>query len=64
MANNDLVKFIEMRGDSEFVQAVKLYDKDMKPLVDIEGTFVEGETMTYELGENEKIIGCYGIYNY
>ena len=53
-----------MRGDSEFVQAVKLYDKDMKPLVDIEGTFVEGETMTYELGENEKIIGCYGIYNY
>lgn len=20
--------------------------------------------MTYELGEGEKIIGCYGIYNY
>ena len=64
LANNDSVKFIEMRGDSEFVQAIKLYDKDMKPLVDIEGTFAEGETTQYELGENEKIIGCYGIYNY
>ena len=53
-----------MRGDNEFVQAIKLYDKDMGPIVEIEGTFVEGETTTYELGEDEKIIGIYGIYNY
>ena len=64
LAHNDQVKYIEMRGDSEFVQAIKLYDKDTQPIVEIEGTFVEGETMTYELGEEEKIIGIYGIYNY
>ena len=64
LANNDTVKYIEMRGDSEFVQAIKLYDKDTNPIIEIEGTFVEGETMTYELEEDEKIIGCYGIYNY
>ena len=53
-----------MRGDSEFVQAVKLFDKNSNPILEIEGTFVEGETMTYELAEGEKIIGIYGIYNY
>lgn len=64
LANNDNVKYIEMRGDSEFIQSIKFFDKDMAPVMEIEGTFVEGETNTYELGENEKIIGCYGIYNY
>ena len=53
-----------MRGDNEFIQAVKLYDKDMGQILEIEGTFVEGETMIHELGEDEKIIGVYGIYNY
>ena len=53
-----------MRGDPEFIQAIKLSDKYNKPLVEIEGTFVEGETVTYELQEGEKIIGCYGVYNY
>lgn len=64
LANNDLVKYIEMRGDSEYVQSIKLFDKDKGPLMEIEGTFVEGETVLYELEEGEKIIGCYGIYNY
>lgn len=64
LASNDVVKYIEMRGDSEFVQAFKLLDKDMQPLVEVEGTFQEGETVTYELEAGEKIIGCYGIYNY
>lgn len=64
LAAKDSVKFIEMRGDSEFVQAVKLFDKNNNPILEIEGTFVEGETVTYELAEGEKIIGVYGIYNY
>ena len=28
LANNDTVKYIEMRGDSEFVQSIKFFDKD------------------------------------
>ena len=64
MATNDVVKFIEMRGDSEFIQAIKLYDKDMRPIIEVEGTFQEGETVTHELDEGERIVGCYGIYNY
>ena len=39
LAANDTVKFIEMRGDSEFIQAIKLYDKDMKPIIEVEGSF-------------------------
>ena len=53
-----------MRGDHEYVQAIKLINKDNEPVIDIQGTFVQGETQTYELEEDEKIIGCYGIYNY
>ena len=64
LAANDSVKYIEMRGDSEYVQSIKLFDKETNPLLEIEGTFAEGETVTYELEEDEKIIGCYGIYNY
>lgn len=53
-----------MRGDNEFVKAIKLFDKDMAPILEIEGTFLDGETQMYELGEDEKIIGIYGVYNY
>ena len=41
-----------------------MYDKDMQPFFEIEGTFTEGETRTFELEEGEQIIGVYGIYNY
>ena len=53
-----------MRGDEEYVQAISMYDKDMQPFFEIEGTFTEGETTTFELHPGEQIIGVYGVFNY
>ena len=41
-----------------------MYDKNMQAFFEIEGTFKEGESRTFELEDGEKIIGVYGIYNY
>ena len=58
------VKYIVMRGDSEYCQSIQMYDKDMKPFFTIDGTFTEGETRTFELEKGEQIIGVHGIYNH
>ena len=49
LAPSDSVRYIVMRGDDEYVQAISMYDKDMQPYFQIEGTFTEGETTTFEL---------------
>lgn len=35
LAINDQIKYIVMRGDHEFVQAIKLVNKDNEPVIDI-----------------------------
>ena len=41
-----------------------MLDKNRNSLIEIEGTFTDGVTMEYEIEEDEKIIGIYGVYNY
>ena len=64
LARSDQVKYIEMRGDDQFVQAIRFKDKTRRAIMDVQGTFTDGITHEYELEEDEKIIGVYGIYNY
>jgi hypothetical protein len=53
-----------MRGDENFVQSLQLFDAKMRLLAKLEGSFNTGQTSTYELNDEEIIVGCYGVYNY
>lgn len=64
LATTDRVKFVKMRGDGHFVQSLQLFDAKMRSLVRLEGSFTTGQTTTYELQDDEQIVGCYGVYNY
>jgi hypothetical protein len=64
LAQSDKVKYVQMRGDTNFVQSLQMMDAKMNVLAKLEGSFTTGKTQTYELSEDEQIVGCYGVYNY
>jgi hypothetical protein len=42
LANSDKVKYVQMRGDENFVQSLQLFDAKMRLLAKLEGSFNTG----------------------
>ena len=42
LAQSDRVKYIQMRGDANFVQSMQLLDSHKRALVKLEGSFMTG----------------------
>ena len=64
LSPGEKVRYVSLRGDEEYVEALSFLDQDKKPALQIEGSFNKGNTQVHELQEDEEVIGCYGIFNY
>jgi len=64
LAPSEKVRYVQLRGDQEYVESLSFLDQEKKAVLQIEGSFNKGKTQIHELQEDEEVIGCYGIFNY